>query len=53
MPERLGGNYVDAIDGAKLVAASANRAVKVQRWRVNDNLPGTRHFAPWWSKPKP
>ncbi|WP_287743917.1 Fic family protein [Diaphorobacter sp.] len=46
VPERLGGNYVDAIDGAKLVAASADRVVKVQRWRVNDNLPGTRHFCP-------
>ncbi|THF64801.1 Fic family protein [Pseudothauera nasutitermitis] len=46
VPVRLGGNYVDAIDDAKLVAASAGRAVKVQRWRVNDNLPGTRHFCP-------
>jgi hypothetical protein len=45
-PERLGGNYVDAIDDVKLVAASAGRAVKMQRWRVNDNLPGTRHFCP-------
>ncbi len=46
VPDRLGGNYVDAIDDAKLVAASADRVVKVQRWRVNDNLPGTRHFCP-------
>lgn len=46
VPERLGGNYVDAIDEAKLVAASADRVVKVQRWRVNDNLPGTPHFCP-------
>jgi len=46
VPERLGGNYVDAIDDAKLVTASADRVVKVQRWRVNDNLPGTRHFCP-------
>ena len=46
VPERLGGNYVDAIDAAKLVAASADRVVKVQRWRVNDNLPGSRHFCP-------
>lgn len=46
LPERLGGNYVDVIDGAKLVAASADRAVKVRRWRVNDNLPGTRYFCP-------
>lgn len=46
VPERLGGNYVDAIDENKLVAASVDRVVKVQRWRVNDNLPGTRHFCP-------
>ena len=46
VPGRLGGNYVDALDDAKLVAASADRVVKVQRWRVNDNLPGTRHFCP-------
>ncbi|WP_245964775.1 Fic family protein [Trinickia dinghuensis] len=45
-PENLGGNYVDAIDLTKLVAASPDRAVKVRRWRVNDNLPGTRHFCP-------
>ena len=46
VPERLGGSYIDAIDDAKLVAASRNRAVKVQRWRVNDNLPGTPAFCP-------
>ncbi len=46
VPARLGGNYVDAIDPAKMVAASSERAVKVQRWRVNDNLPGTRDFCP-------
>jgi len=46
VPERLGGNYVDAIDDAKLVAASRDQSVKVQRWRVNDNLPGTRYFCP-------
>ncbi|MEO6985997.1 MAG: Fic family protein [Paralcaligenes sp.] len=45
-PARLGGNYVDAIDDAKQMAASANCVVKIQRWRVNDNLPGTRHFCP-------
>lgn len=46
VPERLGGNYVDAIDAAKLMAASPEHVVKVQRWRVNDNLPGTRVFCP-------
>ncbi len=46
VPGRLGGNYVDAIDSAKMVAASPERAVKVQRWRVNDNLPGTPDFCP-------
>lgn len=46
LPAKLGGNYVDVIDDAKLVAASAGRVMKIQRWRVNDNLPGTRHFCP-------
>ncbi|MGI4859364.1 MAG: Fic family protein, partial [Janthinobacterium lividum] len=39
-------NYVDALDNAKQVCTSADRAVKVPRWRVNDNLPGTPHFCP-------
>ncbi len=46
VPDRLGGNYVDVIDSSKLVAASPERTVKVTRWRVNDNLPGTRYFCP-------
>lgn len=46
VPARLGGNYVDAVDDAKLVAASADQVVKVRRWRVNDNLPGTPQFCP-------
>jgi hypothetical protein len=46
VPKRQGGNYVDAIDEAKQVAASPGRALKVARWRVNDNLAGTRHFCP-------
>lgn len=50
VPHRLGGNYVDAIDDTIQVAASPELAVKVQRWRVNDNLPGTRHFCPLVAK---
>lgn len=46
LPARLGGSYVDALDDTKVVAASAERSVKVQRWRVNDNLAGTRYFCP-------
>lgn len=46
VPERLSGNYVDAIDATKMVAASGDRVVKVPRWRVNDNLAGTREFCP-------
>jgi hypothetical protein len=46
VPQRLGGNYVDVLDERKQVAASASRKIKVQRWRVNDNLPGTREFCP-------
>lgn len=46
VPARLGGNYVDAVSGAKLVTASPEQVQKVQRWRVNDNLAGTRHLCP-------
>ena len=46
VPDRLGGNYVDVIDDTKLVAASANQVKKISRWRINDNLPGTRYFCP-------
>ncbi|VVO09963.1 hypothetical protein PS691_03319 [Pseudomonas fluorescens] len=46
VPERIGGNYVDAINANVMVAASSDEVVKVQRWRVNDNLPGTNYFCP-------
>lgn len=46
-PARLGGNYIDAIDSDKLLTASPDQVVKVSRWRVNDNLPGTREFCPY------
>lgn len=46
-PENLGGNYVNAIDDeASMVLASPDRIVKNSKWRVNDNLPGTRFFCP-------
>jgi Fic/DOC family len=45
-PERLGGNYANAIDDEKMVAATTDKVVKVPRWRINDNLPGTRYFCP-------
>lgn len=38
------GNYVDAIDHDRYVTAVASR--RNQRWRVNDNLPGTRAYCP-------
>lgn len=46
VPPRLGGNYVDAVDDSKVFAASPQKVVNVSRWRVKDNLPGTRHFTP-------
>lgn len=36
--------YVDAIDADKYLVAS--RPDRVRRWRVNDNLPGTRALCP-------
>ncbi len=46
VPQRLSGNYVDAINSEQMVTASPEQVRKVQRWRVNDNLPGTRYFCP-------
>ena len=40
------GSYVDVVDSHKLVAASKAHAVPNKRWRVRDNLPGTRAFCP-------
>lgn len=42
----VGGGYVDAIDGSKLVAASGGLETLNRRWRVRDNLPGSRAFCP-------
>lgn len=36
--------YVDAIDAGQYLTAQLPE--RVQRWRVNNNLPGTRHFCP-------
>lgn len=38
------GNYVDAIDAQKYLAATV--PVQDRRWRVNDNLPGSPTFCP-------
>lgn len=46
VPDKLGGNYVDALDDQKLVASSPNHVIKNARWRINDNLAGTRNFCP-------
>ena len=46
LPKRVGGNYVDLLDSTKLVVASSASVIKSSRWRINDNLPGTRYFCP-------
>jgi hypothetical protein len=43
-PEAVGGAYADALDGRLQYCAPL--PVNVQRWRVRDNLPGTRAFCP-------
>ncbi len=40
------GAYVDVLDGNKVVVASPEHSVLNRRWRVRDNLPGTRAFCP-------
>ena len=44
VPDTPSGNYVDALDPGKYLVAT--RAGNVQRWRVRDNLPGSREFCP-------
>ncbi|PIQ52185.1 MAG: cell filamentation protein Fic [Comamonadaceae bacterium CG12_big_fil_rev_8_21_14_0_65_59_15] len=46
MRTEMAGAYVDAIDAQKLVAASRAQAMPDRRWRVRDNMPGTRDFCP-------
>ena len=44
VPDTLTGNYVDALDPVQYLVAPL--PANVQRWRVRDNLPGTRDFCP-------
>jgi Fic/DOC family len=46
VPPDLGGGYHDAISADGLVVATPNRALLNKRWRVRDNMPGTRAFCP-------
>jgi hypothetical protein len=43
-PGVAAGNYVAALDSDTYVTAS--QPVNNQRWRVRDNLPGSRHYCP-------
>lgn len=43
-PGVVAGNYVMALDSAAYVTAS--QPVNNPRWRVRDNLPGSRHYCP-------
>lgn len=38
------GNYVDALDSDQYLVAG--RSLNIPRWRVRDNMPGTRDFCP-------
>lgn len=39
-----GGNYVDLLNSERYLVAT--KPEKVRRWRINNNLPGTRDFCP-------
>lgn len=52
LPADLGGSYHDAISPEGLVAASPDAAVLNRRWRIRDNMPGTRAFCPMIVKPQ-
>ncbi|KXV21757.1 cell filamentation protein Fic [Gluconobacter oxydans] len=42
----IGGNYVSALNDDLVVTANQDQAVNIKKWRVRDNMPGTRHFCP-------
>jgi len=46
VPLGLGGNYVYAINDEVMLAASPEKSLRSTRWRIHDNLPGTRWFCP-------
>ncbi len=46
LPAGLGRDYHDAISADRVVAASPQQAVLNKRWRIRDNMPGTRAFCP-------
>lgn len=46
VPAGLGGGYHDAIHAEGLVTATPACAALNKRWRIRDNMPGTRAFCP-------
>lgn len=44
VPDTPSGNYIDALDPDEFVVAFS--PANIQRWRVRDNLPGTREYCP-------
>jgi hypothetical protein len=44
VPDLTNGAYIEAMDAASYLTRT--RAVRDRRWRVNDNLPGSRTFCP-------
>lgn len=44
VPDTVAGNYVTALDEERYLTAA--RAINCPRWRVRDNLPGSREFCP-------
>ncbi len=45
-PNNIGGNYIDVLDEKTLVTANKQHSTKNKRWRVNNNIAGTKDFAP-------
>lgn len=41
--KEVGGGYIDLLEPEKYITG---RSIKNQRWRINDNLLGTRNFCP-------
>lgn len=46
VPPGLGGGYHDAISADDVVVATPGLGTLNRRWRIRDNLPGTRDFCP-------
>lgn len=50
VPDVTNGGYVDAVSSQRYLTRT--EPLRIRRWRINNNLPGIRDFAPWSGVPR-